>query len=147
MLDQRYLQIFNDATVGAACGMWGPAPNVQKTAYGAGRYWGDLGISAAQPEGWEINPPRQLPDEDEPEDVEDEEEAEEEETIRTYLMEGYLEEGRRRTDGHVVDAALPLELECERIALCLWLLLRQQNVHAHFQFDVLPDAGCHRSGP
>ena len=76
----------NDARAEApGCGMLGAA--LQKTTYGAGRYWGDTGIL------------EQTTDSEDEEGLEDE-------CISAYLMEGYLEEGRRRLGQHLTDAQL-----------------------------------------
>eukprot|EP00439_Symbiodinium_sp_Y106_P024063 s2287_g2.t3 len=69
------------------CGMWGAA--LQKTTYGAGRYWGDAGI---------LEQTTDSEDEDQ--------EGLEDESISAYLMEGYLEEGRRRLGQHLTDTQL-----------------------------------------
>ena len=78
----------NDAKAKApGCGMWGAA--LQKTTYGAGRYWGDAGI---------LEQTTDSEDEDQ--------EGLEDESISAYLMEGYLEEGRRRLGQHLTDTQL-----------------------------------------
>ena len=77
--------------------MWGAAEqHLQKTAYGAGRYWGDSGLS----DDGEGSPPQE--ESDDCGDLEDQEMA----SIRAYLMEGYLEEGRRRLGEHLSDTEL-----------------------------------------